>query len=46
MAHIDYYFGTQSPYSYLAGDRLEQIASKHGAQNYGHLNAKPASQAE
>ncbi|MTH65413.1 2-hydroxychromene-2-carboxylate isomerase [Paracoccus shanxieyensis] len=32
MAHIDYYFGTQSPYSYLAGDRLEQIASKHGAQ--------------
>lgn len=32
MAHIDYYFGTQSPWTYLAGDRLEQIAARHGAQ--------------
>lgn len=31
MAHIDYYLGTISPYCYLAGDRLEQIAAKHGA---------------
>ncbi|WP_323715502.1 2-hydroxychromene-2-carboxylate isomerase [Paracoccus aminovorans] len=31
MAHIDYYFGTPSPWSYLAGDRLERIAEKHGA---------------
>lgn len=32
MAHIDYYFGTQSPWTYLAGDRLERIAARHGAQ--------------
>lgn len=31
MAHIDYYFATLSPYTYLAGTRLEQIAQKHGA---------------
>ena len=31
MAHIDYYLSTQSPYCYLAGDRLEQIAARHGA---------------
>ncbi|RCW83330.1 2-hydroxychromene-2-carboxylate isomerase [Paracoccus lutimaris] len=31
MAHIDYYFGTPSPWVYLAGDRLEQIAARHGA---------------
>ena len=31
MAHIDYYFSTVSPYAYLAGVRLEQIAAKHGA---------------
>ncbi|PZO66487.1 MAG: 2-hydroxychromene-2-carboxylate isomerase [Paracoccus denitrificans] len=31
MAHIDYYFGTTSPYVYLAGNRLEEIAAKHGA---------------
>ena len=31
MAHIDYYLGTQSPYCYLAGDRLERVAEKHGA---------------
>ncbi|ARJ70564.1 2-hydroxychromene-2-carboxylate isomerase [Paracoccus contaminans] len=32
MAAIDYYFGTFSSYAYLAGDRLEQIAARHGAQ--------------
>lgn len=32
MAHIDYYFGTQSPWIYLAGSRLEDIAARHGAQ--------------
>lgn len=31
MAHIDYYFSTISPYAYLAGGRLEDIAAKHGA---------------
>lgn len=31
MAHIDYYFGTQSPWTYLAGDRLERIAESYGA---------------
>ncbi|MCA0920592.1 2-hydroxychromene-2-carboxylate isomerase [Pseudooceanicola nanhaiensis] len=31
MAHIDYYFTTISPWTYLAGLRLEEIATKHGA---------------
>ncbi|QYK40787.1 MAG: 2-hydroxychromene-2-carboxylate isomerase [Paracoccaceae bacterium] len=31
MAHIDYFFATVSPYTYLAGMRLEQIAARHGA---------------
>ncbi|QDY68440.1 2-hydroxychromene-2-carboxylate isomerase [Qingshengfaniella alkalisoli] len=31
MAHIDYYFATISPFTYLAGTRLEEIAQKHGA---------------
>lgn len=31
MANIDYYFGTISPWAYLAGDRLERIAGRHGA---------------
>lgn len=31
MPHIDYYLFTLSPFTYLAGDRLEQIAAKHGA---------------
>ena len=31
MAHIDYYFSTVSPWAYLAGDRLEQMAARHGA---------------
>ena len=31
MASIDYYLGTISPFSYLAGTRLEKIADRHGA---------------
>ncbi|WP_299904329.1 2-hydroxychromene-2-carboxylate isomerase [uncultured Paracoccus sp.] len=31
MAHIDYYLGTISPWCYLAGNRLEEVAGKHGA---------------
>ena len=31
MAHIDYYFSTISPFSYLAGQRLEEVAGRHGA---------------
>lgn len=31
MAHIDYYFTTLSPFAYLAGTRLEDLAEKHGA---------------
>ncbi|WP_135504444.1 2-hydroxychromene-2-carboxylate isomerase [Roseovarius aestuariivivens] len=31
MAHIDYYFSTLSPFAYLAGGRLEEIAARHGA---------------
>ena len=30
MADITYYFATVSPYTYLAGNRLEEIAAKHG----------------
>ncbi|GAA6193835.1 2-hydroxychromene-2-carboxylate isomerase [Phaeobacter sp. NW0010-22] len=37
MAQIDYYFATLSPYAYLAGDGLEEIAAKHGAT----INYKP-----
>lgn len=32
MANIDYYLGTISPWAYLAGDRLERIAERHGAK--------------
>lgn len=32
MAHIDYYFATVSPYTYLAGTRLEAMAQAHGAK--------------
>ncbi len=32
MIRIDYYFATLSPYCYLAGTRLEDVAAKHGAQ--------------
>lgn len=31
MAHIDYYFATVSPFTYLAGTRLEEVAARHGA---------------
>lgn len=31
MARIDYYFTLISPWCYLAGDRLERIAARHGA---------------
>lgn len=31
MLHIDYYFATISPFTYIAGTRLEEIAAKHGA---------------
>ena len=31
MAHIDYYFATISPFTYLAGPQFEEIAKKHGA---------------
>ncbi len=37
MAQIDYYFATLSPYCYLAGQRLEAVAAKHGAT----INYKP-----
>ncbi|MDR5652312.1 2-hydroxychromene-2-carboxylate isomerase [Ruixingdingia sedimenti] len=31
MAHVDYYFTLLSPWCYLAGQRLEGIAARHGA---------------
>ena len=31
MAHVDYYFALVSPFTYLAGARLERIADQHGA---------------
>lgn len=31
MAHIDYYLSMISPWCYLVGNRLEQIAQRHGA---------------
>jgi len=31
MAHIDYFFSTMSPYAYLAGIRMEEVAAKHRA---------------
>ena len=37
MAQIDYYFSTVSPFTYLAGNRLEQIAARHRAT----INYKP-----
>jgi 2-hydroxychromene-2-carboxylate isomerase len=32
LARIDYYFATTSPYTYLAGMRLEEIAARHDAE--------------
>ena len=37
MTQIDYFFATLSPYCYLAGTRLEEVAANHGAT----LNYKP-----
>ncbi len=31
MPHIDYFLSTISPFTYLAGTRLNEIAEKHGA---------------
>lgn len=31
MAGIDYFFTTISPFTYLAGQRLEEVAARHGA---------------
>ncbi|MDJ0627962.1 MAG: 2-hydroxychromene-2-carboxylate isomerase [Rhodobacter sp.] len=31
MPHIDYFFATVSPFTYIAGTRLEEIAARHGA---------------
>ncbi|MDP5358631.1 MAG: 2-hydroxychromene-2-carboxylate isomerase [Paracoccaceae bacterium] len=31
MPHIDYYFATLSPFTYLSGTRPAEIAAKHGA---------------
>lgn len=31
MAHIDYYFSPVSPFTYLAGTGLEEVAARHGA---------------
>jgi len=32
MSRITFYFSTLSPFTYLAGTRLEEIAAKHGAE--------------
>jgi len=32
MAQIDYFLSTLSPFTYLAGGRLEEIAAKYGAE--------------
>lgn len=32
MPRLDYYFSTLSPFAYLAGTRLEEIARRHGAE--------------
>ncbi len=31
MAHIDYYFSTLSPFTYIAGTTMEEIAARRGA---------------
>lgn len=31
MTHIDLFFSTISPFAYLAGNRAEEVAAKHGA---------------
>lgn len=37
MTHIDYYFSTISPFTYLAGMGLEEVAARHGVT----VNYKP-----
>ena len=37
MTRIDYYFSVLSPFTYLAGNRLEELAEKHGVK----VNYKP-----
>jgi 2-hydroxychromene-2-carboxylate isomerase len=40
MVQIDYFFATISPFVYLSGDRLEQVAARHGATvRYVPINA-------
>ncbi len=40
MVQIDYFFTTISPFTYLAGNRLEEIASRHAATiRYVPINA-------
>jgi 2-hydroxychromene-2-carboxylate isomerase len=40
MTQIDYFFATISPFVYLAGNRLSEIAAKHGATlRYVPINA-------
>jgi 2-hydroxychromene-2-carboxylate isomerase len=40
MQQIDYFFAPMSPFCYLAGDRLEAIAARHGATiRYIPINA-------
>lgn len=31
MAEIEYFFSTVSPFTYLAGTRMEEVAARHGA---------------
>ena len=31
MAHVDFFFSPLSPFTYLTGTRLEEMAAKHGA---------------
>ena len=41
MITIDYYMFTLSPFTYLAGDRLEKIADRYGAKiNYKPFNLR------
>ncbi len=46
MVTIDYYFSLLSPFSYLAGDRLEEIAARHGVQISYHATDFMAVMAE
>ncbi len=40
MVQIDYFFATISPFTYLAGNRLEEVAGRHGATiRYLPINA-------